>query len=468
KGGAAMNSNSTGPVQAVLGRLEGIKPTGLNKWEAYCPAHENPPDGHKQSLTVSQGEDGRALVYCHAGCQRSDVLAAIDMKDADLFLPKPEENKRRIVQAYDYCDKNDELIFQVVRYEPKDFLQRRPNGKGPDGKDSWIWKLNGAPRVLYRLPELLAADPSAWVFVPEGEKDVDNLRGINLVATTNPGGKGKWKHLADDSALHGRRVAIIPDKDKDGGGMKHAKDIAKRLYGKAAEVRIVELPDLPPKGDVSDWLDGLDCRPAEELRAALLEFAESAPVYEPSVSGPILIRLSDVKPEPLTWLWPGRMPLGKVTVISGDPGLGKSVITLDIAARVSKGTAWPDLPDTTNPSGSVILLSAEDDVADTIRPRLDAAEADVSRIAVLEAVRYPNPESGAWEKKMFSLRRDLSALEKAIKKLGDVRLIVIDPITAYLDGTDSHKNADVRGLLAPLSELAAKHKVAVLAVSHLN
>jgi len=160
-----------------------------------------------------------------------------------------------------------------------------------------------------------------------------------------------------------------------------------------------------------------------------------------------------VKPEPIRWLWPGRVPLGKLTLIVGDPGLGKSFLTLDLAARVSAGEPWPDAPGAENTPGAVVLLSAEDDLADTIRPRLDAAGADVERVAALS---------------ISSLQRDLPDLEKAMHDAPGVRLVVIDPITAYLAGTDSHKNADVRSLLAPLAELAARHRVAVVAVSHLN
>ena len=84
------------------------------------------------------------------------------------------------------------------------------------------------------------------------------------------------------------------------------------------------------------------------------------------VLAPVLIRLAEVEPEPIRWLWPGRIALGKLTLLAGDPGLGKSLITIDLAARVSTGAAWPDTPSEPNPTGGVVLLSAEDDLADTI------------------------------------------------------------------------------------------------------
>lgn len=182
---------------------------------------------------------------------------------------------------------------------------------------------------------------------------------------------------------------------------------------------------------------------------------------------PVVVRLSVVVPEAVAWLWPGRFALGKLTLIAGDPGLGKSFLTLDMAARVSRGFAWPDAPDVPQTPGGVVLLSAEDGIADTIRPRLDAAGADVTRIVALEAVRTKGDHGRASER-MFDLSRDLEALEAAIQSVEGCRLVVIDPVTAYLGGVDSHKNAEIRGLLAPLGDLATRHRVAVIAVTHLN
>ena len=183
----------------------------------------------------------------------------------------------------------------------------------------------------------------------------------------------------------------------------------------------------------------------------------------------VLLRLSDVKPQPLRWLWPGRIPLGKLSMLIGDPGLGKSLVTLDVASRVSTGTPWPDATSVENTQGAVVLLSAEDDPEDTIAPRLMAAGADLTKIVALKAVRCEVTEDDAGGEFPFSLAGDMPILEKTIETVGGVRLIIIDPISAYLGGrTDSHKDADVRRVLAPLADMAAKHRLAVLAISHLN
>lgn len=197
--------------------------------------------------------------------------------------------------------------------------------------------------------------------------------------------------------------------------------------------------------------------------AATVRIVGGADAAAPTPARAELVRLSDVQPQPVEWLWSHRLALGKLTIFAGDPGLGKSFLSLDIAARLSRGRPWPDAPGIAQADGSVILLSAEDDPADTIRPRLDAAGADVSRIHVLTTVRQPDGKLA-----MFNLERDLPALGDALDTVRDCRLVVVDPVSAFMGATDSHKNADVRGLLAPLSELAMNRRVAVVAVTHLR
>lgn len=155
--------------------------------------------------------------------------------------------KPKIVTTYTYEDEKRNVLFEVVRLEPKGFRQRRPDGKG-----GWLWSVKDVRQAPYRLPQLLTADPEAWVFIVEGEKDVLRLESVGLVATCNAGGAGKWptelsKHFA------GRRMVILPDNDEP--GHQHASKVRSALSGVAAEVRVLCLPGLPPKGDVSDWID---------------------------------------------------------------------------------------------------------------------------------------------------------------------------------------------------------------------
>jgi AAA domain len=177
--------------------------------------------------------------------------------------------------------------------------------------------------------------------------------------------------------------------------------------------------------------------------------------------GSIGTLMSEVEPEQVEWLWPGRLPVGKLAVLDGDPGLGKSVVTLDLAARVSAGLELPD-SQPRDPVG-VVLLSAEDGLSDTIRPRLDAAGGDTDRIFALSTVI----EAKGGER-VISLTKDLILIERAIERVG-AGLVVVDPLMAFLsEKTDSHKDQDIRRVLAPMATLAERTRAAILIVRHLN
>jgi putative DNA primase/helicase len=430
-------------VEALLARLKRVRRNGSG-WQALCPAHadKNP------SLSIDVRND-KILVHCHAGCSQVAVLAALKIETHELFLDASDT--KRIVAEYPYADEKCKLLFQVVRYEPKGFRQRRPDGKG-----GWHWNLNGVRRVLYRLPEVLAEKS---LLICEGEKDVETARTASFTATCNPGGAGKWRDEYSDT-LRGKHVCIIVDADAP--GRKHAQQVAQSLVGKVESLKVIELPEAK---DLGEWVT------RGGTREALLELIRNAAEWKPTAetSNPqasaVLRCFSDIAAKPLRWLWPGRIPLGKLTLLIGDPGLGKSVLTVDVASRVTRSASFPD--GATCESGSIIFLSAEDDAADTIRPRLDAAGATVSRVHILEAV-HVTLTNGSLAEKPFNLETDIAALEGVLREHPDVRLIVIDPISAYLGGVDSHSNAEVRGILAPLAALAARFGVAVLCVTHLR
>ncbi|MEQ8784808.1 MAG: AAA family ATPase [Pirellulaceae bacterium] len=206
----------------------------------------------------------------------------------------------------------------------------------------------------------------------------------------------------------------------------------------------------------------------ERQRRMLNEAKRVIAKCDPQRPHAILQGLAGVTRELLDWLWPGRISLGKLTLLAGDPGLGKSFVTLDMAARVSRGDGWPDMPLFKQTPGDVVLLSAEDDVGDTIAPRLDKAGADSDHIFTLEGIEHQDAKTGKMNKRWFSLESDLPRLDEALAQFPDIRLVVIDPIAAYLGNVDSHKNAEVRGLLAPLAELAGRHRVAIVTVTHLS
>jgi hypothetical protein len=171
---------------------------------------------------------------------------------------------------------------------------------------------------------------------------------------------------------------------------------------------------------------------------------------------------AEIAPERIEWLWPGRLARGKHACIAGEPGTGKSQLSIAIIAAVTTGGEWP-CGEGRAPLGSAIVLSAEDGAADTIVPRLLAAGADRTRVHVVSAVR-----NGDGSRRGLNLQFDLDLLEKEIARIGDVALVVVDPVSSYLGKADSHKNSEVRSVLEPLSEMAERMRVAILSVTHFS
>jgi len=358
---------------------------------------------------------------------------------------------------YIYTDEKGKPLYKVIRSEPKSFKYQRLDDSG-----IWQWGLDNTRRVPYRLQELLQADRERWVFLPEGEKDADRLWNEGLVATTNPMGTDNW---TDGYAefLNDRRVAIIPDNDT--AGHRHARKVYESIQRVGApDVRIVNLPGLPDKGDVSYWLDN------GGTKDKLLELTDKSNTIEPrgKLFEPVTIVLAGVKAKKICWLWQGRIPLGSVSLIVGNPGLGKSLLTMMMTAHVTTGTPWPDLPDESIPIGSVILVTGEDNLSDVVRPRLDAAGANVNKVFAVEAIIEKDEDGKPINETFFDVSKHIEALDSAIADSLDARLVIIDPISAFLGKTDSHKNAEVRGVLTKLAKLAEKRNIAIVCISHLN
>jgi 5S rRNA maturation endonuclease (ribonuclease M5) len=376
------------------------------------------------------------------------------------MTPTKSKKKPRIVAEYDYRDEKGHLLYQSVRYDPKDFRQRQPDGSG-----GWIWNLEGVQRVLYRLLDLDAAPRSRPVFVVEGEKDVESLRKINVLATTNAMGAGKWDKCYTKT-LRGRHVIIIPDNDD--AGRKHACAVAAALKGVAASVKVVELPDLPEKGDMTDWLlvKGNDKEALLELVQAAPPEADEPPAADPqapagegAADGPgpegvaEIIGLDKETKKPINWLWPYRFAMGKFSLLEGDPDQGKSTLLLDLAARVSTNGVMPD--GSQGPVGNVIIMSAEDGVADTILPCVEAAGANLARIHYFKAVG----------KGPIVLPLHLKHLREQIVKLS-APFCIIDPIASFLESARSEQ--EVRQMLYPIKEIFEEVDCALISLRHLN
>lgn len=238
----------------LLARLSGVRRSG-NGWIARCPAHAD----HNASLSVAE-RDGRTLLHCFAGCSKEAVLKALRMEAKELFAEGSHRKTKSLVLAsYDYTNERGDLLYQNVRYQPKDFRIRRP-----DGKDRWIWNVPADLRTIYNLPHVMNATDVLWV---EGEKDAETAKTLGFTATT-AGGSTSWQDRFA-GYLVGKNVVIIADADEP--GRKHARQIAKSLYGKAA-VKVLELSGAK---DLTEWTE------VGGTRDNLTEIIRGTPEWKP-------------------------------------------------------------------------------------------------------------------------------------------------------------------------------------------
>lgn len=285
-------------VHDFLAKLRGVIPDGDGRWKAYCPVHEATGE-HRPSLGIAIGQDQKVILNCLAcSATRVEIVHAAGSTMRALFPPdqlrpgkRGKHRHGKKVAEYIYRDADGIVVYKTERREKPDgtktFIQSRPNGQG-----GWQIGVKGIQRVLYRLPELIAAKKPSTVFIVEGEKKVEALNNWGLVATCNVGGAGKWSKPYS-KYLAGHDVVVLPDNDPvnvETGkrtGYEHACDIIDSARQVVRTIRILELPDLPPKGDIVDWIAGGHTLP--ELLALLDKPAESLP--------PLRVKQ---KPEPIS------------------------------------------------------------------------------------------------------------------------------------------------------------------------
>ena len=441
---------SAAEIAAALG---GSRREGAG-WRCRCPAH----DDDDPSLAITE-RDGKTLLVCRAGCDQKAVIDAL--RQRDLWPALSERKESRIVTAYSYRDDAGALRYQVVRLrDPKDFRQRRPNG----AHDAFEWNMNGVAPLPYRLPDLLA-DPDAMVFIVEGEKDCDNLAEIGVIATTNHGGAGKWR--AEISRwLAGRHVVILPDNDD--AGRSHAQDVAQKLAGVAASIRVLELPGLPSKGDVSDWLAAGGTADTLERLAAQIE-----PSASPAVENPTIWvdddewRECELPTRP--WVAPGYALRGAVTLLVGPPSAMKSSLMVAWGCSVALGQSHGDFRPLS--PGRCLIYNVEDDKLEQRRRlsavlrQFDASPADIKG----KVVRAGPTGVGT----LFTKNHDTGAIlytpaMSELRQLIEVHrpdVVIADPL-AELHTADENDNTALRSVLAAFRSLAAEFGVAVILLHH--
>lgn len=280
-----MTRDWTSPqVQTFLSRLDGVRANGSN-WSARCPCRH---DDHNPSLSIGQGEDGRVLVTCHRGvpCDVDEICKSMGMSVSELMPPKKDKKRKlTLVESYDYRDALGTLIFQKQRFVDEDgkktFTQRRVDSETGE----WVRNLDGVDKILYNLPKVCAArDSGQTIWVVEGEKDVDTLDAMGIVATTMPGGAGKWLDIHTET-LAGANIILVADNDES--GKKHAIDVAQKLTDAGCSVEM-KISRVKAKADVTDHLDaGLTIDDLEVFEASEEQIPED-------IFGPVLKKLSDI------------------------------------------------------------------------------------------------------------------------------------------------------------------------------
>jgi len=419
--------------ERVLGELGlrdlKVRYLGKGRAEAQCPAH----DDRNPSLSVTRADD-RVLLKCHAGCPVEAISEALGGSLADLF--DDNGNGHHSEEAvYRYLDEDGKPLFEVVRFEGKRFAQRTPDG---------TWGLNGARRVLYRLPRVLeAVRKGERIYVVEGERDVHSLEQIGVVATTNPGGAGKWRDEYAE-ALRGAAVTVLADRDES--GYDHVLRVAESLHRVAAEVVTAE----PAVGkDITDHLTA--AKALDELQ--ILSATRESAVAE-SISGLPFTLAGDVianAPSEPDWIWDGYVAPGEVSLIAGRPKVGKSTLMFGLIAAVLHGR--PFLGRQTRGRGA-LLLTEEGATTFAEKARAFGIE-NHPRFHVLLRRRTQAP----W--------REVVAEAHEYCRHHDLAVMIVDTFDKWagLRGDDENKSGPVLQALEPLMQ-ASGDGLAVVVVSH--
>lgn len=464
-------------IDDFLARLTGVRKLTAG-WEAFCPAHE---DKTKQSLSVGIGSDGRILITCHRGCTPEQICIALTLTLRDLFAdhedaPRPAPaNRGRIVTTYDYVDEHHQLLYQVCRFEPKDFRPRRPDGAG-----GWTWSLGDVRRILYRYPDLVEHER---VYLVEGEKDADALVALGLPATTSHGGVKGWRpeYVQQLRAVAAQEIIILPDNDEPGA--EYAQVIAAGCLAVGLRVKIVRLPDLPHKGDVFDWITAGGLRPALETlidEAPWLRSTEPAATVTVHLST-VLDELDDAlergpapalrTPYPtLNGLLSGGLAGGELVYIGAFAGVGKTAFMLELARSAAH-------------DGQPVLVFSREMVNLALARRLVAQELEMSARSLKRGVlsELERAALGTGLPKMRGLpiwlnqvTSDIPGIEREIQSfpvppaLGLVVVDYLQLMDAGSPGRPDQRRLQIEAISKGLKGLAQRYRVPILCASSMS
>jgi len=433
-----IQNHFTNNYKAFYGKyLPEIKKVGGNEYAALCPFH----DDKKPSFNF---DSHTGQYYCHGCGKKGDPIhfyakiKSLNTKQdfgkilrgiANEFGIIYEEP--RMVKTYDYLDGSGNLLFQVVRMEPKGFRQRRPDGNG-----GWKWDLNGTRRVLYHLPEVLKAQE---VLIVEGEKDVDTLKDLGLIATTSPMGAGKWLPEYGE-ALKDKNVILIPDNDNQ--GKEHMTQIGASLNGVAKSIKWLELTDLPSKGDVSDFISRFqDKEEAFERLSIMIESAEPYRPPEKKTLDDIILPVGEFctleLPAKDTLLFPW-LKEQSISLIAGWRGTGKTWFALGLLDAISKGRSFG--PWECKKSVPTLFLDGEMPPQD-IQERIDALS--LGRDTQSPLYVYCDALANQWGLPRAQLANESwRSKMKQILLTHHVKLWVIDNLASLASGLDENKKQD--------------------------
>lgn len=409
-----------------------------------CPAH----DDKTASLSISLSKD-KILLNCHALCSPESILSSVKLTMQSLFL-KSNNTQNVILKVYNYTDEHGVLIHQTVRYAYKKFRQRRPDSAG-----NWLWNLKDIQLYLYNLPAIIKSD---LVYIVEGEKDADNLINLGLAATTSPMGAGKWRPEFN-AYFNNKSVIIIPDLDESGAN--HALMIANNIIAITLSVKIVKLPGLENKGDISDFLLLHKDTSSDDILLLLHSIVDTTPVFAKPSPTIVVDRfkpytafdLLGLKFAPVEWAIPNILPRG-LGVLGGKPKIGKSFLALNLAIACASGENA--LTNIAVDKQRVLYLALED----TQRRLQDRLIALVANDNSLQDLLFLN------EIKRFG-QGGYELLEKLIVE-SNVKFIIIDTFALIKSLTSSNSYSDDYNEASMLKKLADKYNITILLIHHLR